>query len=77
MRRLPAPSLCLRLSDIDPRVLVSAITAMILGWASIEDWVWPTAGIDPAEKDEVYRQLIEIVGYVADLALCPRSPSRR
>lgn len=56
-------------SDIDPRVLVSAITAMILGWASLEDWVWPTAGIDPAEKDEVYRQLIEIVGYVADLAL--------
>lgn len=55
--------------DIDPRVLVSAITAMILGWASIEDWVWPTAGLDPAEKDEVYRQLIEIVGYVADLAL--------
>jgi TetR/AcrR family transcriptional regulator, repressor for neighboring sulfatase len=56
-------------SDIDPRVLVSAITAMILGWASLEDWVWPTAGIDPAEKDEVYRQLIEIVGYLADLAL--------
>jgi len=55
--------------DIDPRVLVSAVTAMILGWASVEDWVWPTAGIDPAEKDEVYRQLIEIVGYVADLAL--------
>jgi len=55
--------------DIDPRVLVSAVTAMILGWASLEDWVWPTAGLDPADKDEVYRQLIEIVGYVADLAL--------
>jgi len=55
--------------DIDPRVLVSAVTAMILGWASIEDWVWPTTGLDPADKDEVYRQLIEIVGYVADLAL--------
>jgi len=57
--------------DIDPRVLVSAISAMVLGWASIEDWIWPTAGIDPAEKDEVYRQLAEIVGYVADLALVP------
>jgi len=55
--------------DIDPRVLVSAISAMILGWASVEDWVWPTAGLDPADKDEVYRQLREIVGYVADLAL--------
>ena len=55
--------------DIDPRVLVSAISAMILGWASIEDWIWPAAGIDPAEKDEVYRQLAEIVGYMADLAL--------
>ena len=60
---LPAPR------DIDPRVLVSAISAMILGWASTEDWVWPTAGLDPAEKDEVYRQLMEIVGYLADLAL--------
>jgi DNA-binding transcriptional ArsR family regulator len=57
--------------DIDPRVLVSAISAMILGWASVEDWVWPTAEIDPAEKDEVYRQLREIVGYLADLILVP------
>jgi len=57
--------------DIDPRVLVSAISAMILGWASVEDWVWPTAGIDPAEKDDVYRQLQEIVGYLADLILVP------
>ena len=61
----PSPPPC----DIDPRVLVSAISAMILGWASIEDWVWPTAGLDPAEKDEVYRQLREIVVYLADLAL--------
>ena len=52
--------------DIDPRVLVSAISAMVLGWASVEDWVWPTAGLDPADKDEVYRQLMEIVGYMAD-----------
>ncbi len=58
--------------DIDPRVLVSAISAMVLGWASIEDWVWPTAGLDPAEKDEVHRQLLEIVNYVADLALVAR-----
>ena len=57
--------------DIDPRVLVSAISAMILGWASVEDWVWPTAGIDPAEKDDVHRQLQEIVGYLADLILVP------
>jgi AcrR family transcriptional regulator len=57
--------------DIDPRVLVSAISAMIFGWASIEDWVWPAAGIDPAEKDDVYRQLQEIVGYLADLILVP------
>jgi AcrR family transcriptional regulator len=55
--------------DIDPRVLVSAITAMILGWASVEDWVWPTTGLDPADQDEVYRQLIEVAGYMADLAL--------
>jgi len=42
---------------------------MILGWASVEDWVWPTTGLDPANKDEVHRQLVEIVGYLADLAL--------
>ena len=63
VRPLPPPR------DIDPRVLVSAIAAMIMGWASLEDWIWPTAGIDPAEKEEVYRQLIEIAGYLADLAL--------
>jgi len=61
--RLPPPR------DIDPRVLVSAITAMILGWASVEDWVWPTAGLDPADKDEVHRQVMDIAAYVADLAL--------
>lgn len=55
--------------DIDPRVLISAVTAMIFGWASLEDWVWPTSGLDPADKDEVHRQLLEIVCYVADLAL--------
>jgi len=55
--------------DIDPRVLVSSVTAMIFGWACIEDWVWPAAGLDPADTEEIHRQLIEIVGYVADLAL--------
>lgn len=63
--------------DIDPRVLVSAISAMVLGWASIEDWVWPTAGLDPAEKDDVYRQLQEIVGYLADLILVPGITARQ
>jgi TetR/AcrR family transcriptional regulator, repressor for neighboring sulfatase len=62
-RPLPPPR------DIDPRVLISSITALVFGWASIEDWVWPTAGLDPTDKDEVHRQLLEIVGYVADLAL--------
>jgi AcrR family transcriptional regulator len=55
--------------DVDPRVLIGAITSMILGWSAIEDWLWPTTGLDPADKDEVYRQLFEIVDYLADLAL--------
>ena len=56
-------------SDVDPRVIVSSITAMFFGWAAIEDWLWPLADLDPADKDEVYRQLLEVIGYVADLAL--------
>jgi TetR/AcrR family transcriptional regulator, repressor for neighboring sulfatase len=56
-------------ADIDPRVVVASIAAMFFGWAAIEDWLWPLTGLDPADKDEVYRQLQEIIGYVADLAL--------
>ena len=55
--------------DVDPRVLIGAITSMILGWAAVEDWLWPTTGLDPADKEEVYRQLFEIVDYMADLVL--------
>jgi AcrR family transcriptional regulator len=55
--------------DVDPRVLIGAITSMILGWAAIEDWLWRITGLDPADKEEVYRQLFEIVDYMADLAL--------
>jgi TetR/AcrR family transcriptional regulator, repressor for neighboring sulfatase len=55
--------------DIDPRVLIGAITSMILGWSAIEDWLWHITGLDPADKDEVYRQLFEIVDYMADLTL--------
>lgn len=56
---------------IDPRVLIAAISAMAFGWAALEDWSWPIYELDPAEKDEVYRQLGQIVSYLADLVLRP------
>ena len=56
---------------IDPRVLIAAISAMAFGWAALEDWSWLIYELDPAEKDEVYRQLGQIVSYLADLVLRP------
>jgi AcrR family transcriptional regulator len=56
---------------IDPRVVVGAISSMAYGWAATEDWNWQVFDLDPAEKDEVYRQLGQIAAYVADLVLEP------
>lgn len=56
---------------IDPRVVVAAMSSLALGWVATEDWNWHVFGIDPSEKDEVFRQLLLIVGYVGDLVLLP------
>lgn len=54
---------------IDPRVVVAAVSSLAFGWAATEDWAWPAFDLDPAQKDEVYRQLGQIVRYLADLVL--------
>ena len=56
---------------IAPRVLVAAISSLAFGWVAMEDWNWPVFGLDPAERDEIYRQLGQIVSYLADLVLVP------
>ena len=56
---------------IDNNVLVAAISALLFGWGAIEDWVWPIFDLDPANKEDIYRQLGDILVYVADLALQP------
>ena len=58
-------------TGIDPRVVVGAISSMAFGWAATEDWAWHVYGLDPADKDEVYRQLGQIAAYLADLVLVP------
>jgi len=61
--------------DIDPRVLVAAVVSLSVGWAALEDWLWPICDLDPANKDDVYAQLSRIVGYLANLALAPEDVS--
>jgi len=61
--------------DIDTHVLVAAVSMMSLGWGAAEDWVWPVYDLDPANKEDIYRQLGEIVAYLADLVLQRREQS--
>ena len=65
IKRRPAPG------AVDPRIVVAAISSMGFGWGATEDWAWSVFDLDPAEKEDVYRQLTEVVAYVADLLLPP------
>jgi AcrR family transcriptional regulator len=56
---------------IDPRVVLAAISSMAFGWSATEDWAWQVYGLDPADKEDVYRQLGDIAFYIADLVLQP------
>lgn len=60
--------------DIDSRVLTAAVTALLLGWGALEDWLWPVFDLDPADKQDIYRQVGEIVAYLADLVLQSGGP---
>ena len=58
---------------IDNNVLAAAISSLLFGWGAIEDWAWPIFDLDPANKEDIYRQLGDILVYVADLALQPNA----
>jgi len=57
--------------DIDARVIIAAISSMAFGWAATEDWAWQVYGLDPADKEDVYRQLGDLAVYIADLLVQP------
>ena len=56
---------------IDVRVIVGAISSMAFGWSAFEDWAWQTFGLDPADKEDVCRQLGDIAAHLADLVWLP------
>jgi AcrR family transcriptional regulator len=56
---------------LDPRVIVAVVSSLALGWVATEEWNWDVFGIDPSEKDEVFRQIGLIVAYIGDLVLLP------
>lgn len=57
--------------DIQINVLIASINSLLFGWVATEDWIWDVFDLDPEQKDDIYRQVEEIVGYLADLMLQP------
>lgn len=55
-------------ADLDPRVIVGALAALLFGWAATEEWAWSMFGLDPSDKECVYGELLKIAHYIADLA---------
>lgn len=55
--------------DIDPRVMLAATTAMAVSMCAVESWLYPIFELDLSEKEEVNRQLGEIVTYLVNLVL--------
>jgi AcrR family transcriptional regulator len=47
--------------DLDPRLVVAAAVALLLGWAATESWVRPAAGIEGMDDDEVLAGLERVV----------------
>jgi AcrR family transcriptional regulator len=48
-------------TGIDPRLVVAACVALLLGWAATESWVRPAAGIADMDEGEVEAGLERIV----------------
>jgi len=47
--------------DLDPRLVVAACVALLLGWSATESWVRPAAGIADMDEDEVEGGLERLV----------------
>jgi AcrR family transcriptional regulator len=47
--------------DIDPRLVVAACVALLLGWSATESWVRPAAGVEDMDETEVEDGLERII----------------
>lgn len=47
--------------DIDPRLVVACVVALLLGWAATESWVLPATGIREMDEAEVLNGLERIM----------------
>lgn len=47
--------------DLDPRLVVAAAVALLLGWAATESWVRPATGIEDMNEDEVEAGLEQVI----------------
>jgi AcrR family transcriptional regulator len=55
--------------DVDPRVVLAAVTAIATGMSVIDSWLYPIFQLDLDDRSEVNRQLAEIVDYLLNLVL--------
>ena len=47
--------------DLDPRLVVAAVVALLLGWAATGSWVRPATGIEEMDEDEVEAGLERVI----------------
>ena len=47
--------------DLDPRLVVAGVVALLLGWAATESWVRPAAGIEGMDEGELEEGLERLV----------------
>ncbi len=47
--------------DLDPRLVIAAVVALLLGWTATESWVRPAAGIQDMDEAEVEQGLERVV----------------
>jgi TetR/AcrR family transcriptional regulator, repressor for neighboring sulfatase len=62
-------------TDLDYRVVLAAITAMLFGWTATEDWLRPSYGVDDIPTEELQHQIAEIAVYLTNLVLVSREPA--
>ena len=61
--------------DLDYRVVLAAISAMLFGWTATEDWLRPSYGVEDIPTEELQRQVAEIAVYLTNLVLVSRGES--
>jgi AcrR family transcriptional regulator len=47
--------------DLDPRLVVAAAVALLLGWVATESWVRPAAGLDDVDDNELIDGLDRVI----------------